>query len=558
MASKSVYIADTWVALQTPGGPLPGTFSADGTVYTFPRVVVKDRRGATRHWEIRVQVRGPAGLINFNCPEVLRQPVPDLSESTGFVGLISTDTWHEGGELHQGKVPTEIKQGRNLGKKNATNVATQALRDALGSYNKQLKSAGVQASTQGATTASGLPCNSRPYPMLVKKINETAGARLTLDVFRQGVTVQRKINGVRAVAFIPAPQTQPLVFYSRKGGEYPGMPELAKQGAALLAFAPQAWAALCKKKGRDPWKRLSDAVCGARVNPEGPVETSVASPNPQTYLDGELYLHGKSLQWISGQSRGSTGGSKLEFWVYDCFFPALHAANITITSATRQQFLDLLFAAARDARAPGELVLSRVRRVENFPVNTGGTLEESLERVHALAQQFVSNGFEGAIARKDGAGYRYGTNNHHSDHLVKIKPRYDAEFPVVGYTQGDTGKDVGAVIWICEVPIGRSSTGQAERFNVVPKNMSYADRYKIFRCLGEPVDGAAGQPPAAKTTRFERDFLGKPLTVEYPELSSKTGKPTQAKALAFRTYEPERGGGSVEEGPVFRLLRECE
>jgi hypothetical protein len=78
--------------------------------------------------------------------------------------------------------------------------------------------------------------------------------------------------------------------------------------------------------------------------------------------------------------------------------------------------------------------------------------------------------------------------------------------------------------------------------------MTYAERYKIYRCLGVNV-AADGTPPVS---RFERDVIGKPLTVEYKELSPTTGKPLQAKALAFRTYE-----SGPDADPIARLMREC-
>jgi hypothetical protein len=169
-----------------------------------------------------------------------------------------------------------------------------------------------------------------------------------------------------------------------------------------------------------------------------------------------------------------------------------------------------------------------------------------MEEVEALTKRFLAEGYEGAIARKDGAGYRYSYSGYHSSGLLKIKPLFDSEFAVVGFTQGTSGKDVGALVWVCEVPEEGAPDPADRAFNVVPKNMTYADRYALFRCLG--ARGPDGR------TRFERTLKGLPLTVEYPELSAKTGKPVQAKATVFRTYE---GEGGAAGDPVRRLLAEC-
>ncbi len=61
---------------------------------------------------------------------------------------------------------------------------------------------------------------------------------------------------------------------------------------------------------------------------------------------------------------------------------------------------------------------------------------------------------------------------------MKIKPKHDAEFPVVGFTQGRRGKDVGAVIWECGVP--NPVNPRDKTFTVVPKDMTYEQRYAIY------------------------------------------------------------------------------
>lgn len=553
MASRGVHVGDTWEEL-TAGGAFPGGFSPDGATYIFPEVVSQNSRGKQLYWQIFVQLQalGPDGkcthAVPFGRREILGQPVPDLP---GFVGVVITTSRQEGGAARQGGVPTYVTAGKNAGKKNATNVATQALRDALGRYNKHRKGGvlpadppgraplGAAGALPGAAPGNAAPgdaapggaapggaapggaADERPLPMLVKKLDETRDARLTPAVFARGVTVQRKINGVRAVARnVPGG----VELYSRTRGTYEGMDNIRRQIALLLEGAGRVWLSASR----------------------GPEVAAVfaAEPGPcPVYLDGELYKHGRPLNWISGESRSASGGDELEYWVFDCFFPGAKCGSILFASEARQWFLDQLFLVAPKG------VITRVIRIENFAVRaeTPDHAPLALARVMELQKRFLAEGFEGAIVRKDDKPYRYGDKGYHSSNLLKIKPLLDSEFPVVGYDQGARGKDKGAVIWVCEVPAGQSLTGRAEKFNVVPKNMTYAERYKVFACLGLDVGGR---------TRFARDFAGRPLTVEYPELSKKTGIPTQAKALAFRTYEPAPGAGAPED-PVARLLREC-
>lgn len=451
MASTSVNVPNMLKAVGD--GTVPGEFSPDRTTFTFPRVDSVTARGKTQHWIIAVRLLDERDQPLAIEDRMLDSPAPPLP---GRVAGITTTSWQEGGKTRAGGVPTVITRGKNLGKSNATNVITQAFRDALGLYNKQLKHA--------------KSCVAPPPPMLVKKLGETRAATLTLADAEAGLIVQRKFNGVRAVARVGA--NGGVEFYSRTGGTYIGMDDLMAQ-----------------------MRRVFDS----------------AGRSPEIYFDGELYKHGKPLQFISGVARGSDQGD-LDYVIYDCFFPKDIAQNIDMPCIERQRLLRTIFREVAPAPA-------NVRLAANFSIGRGsaatqGELDALLEN---YSRRFVEEGYEGAIVRKELAGYQYGTKNYHSANLVKIKPIHDEEFPVVGYTQGTRGKDVGALIWVC-------SSGGA-RFNVVPKNVTYAERKKLFSCLEE------------NPGRFERAAKGKLLTVQFPE-KSKAGVPVQAKALGFRDYEP--------------------
>jgi hypothetical protein len=540
MASASVHVPDTWDAL-CAGNVFPGGFSPDGTVFSFPVVESLTSRGSKIFWCIQVQLRAPAGLVGqtvdvpyqsipFNTKECLAQPVRQFPP--GYEGVITSNSWHDGSSLRKGVVPTIVKVGKNVGKKNATNAITQSLRNALGLYNKHLKGGGHAAGASDKPVDNhGLPDKTppRPLPMLVKKLDATVDSRMSAETLARGVTLQRKLNGVRMVVF-NAKLSGPT-FYSRTAGEYQGMSNLRQQMAGLLAFAPAAWTMYCANIKSNPWIEVTAGSAGVA---------------PTVYLDGELYKFGKGLNWISGESRSATGGDELEYWVFDCFFPELAALGVDLPGRFRQQYLDTLFFLWSEGRDAG--ALPQVVRVENFAIPT--TEPEGKAFIFAKAKEFVVEGFEGAIARKDDRPYRYGTKGYHSSNLVKIKPLHDAEYIVIGYTEGTRGKDVGAVIWICTVPPSHLPGGT---FSVVPKNMTYAVRYQVYKCLSQIV--APAGPTNPPLTRFDRDFRGRPLTVEFPELSAKTGIPSQAKALSFRTYEP--GAGYETRDPLERLLAEC-
>jgi hypothetical protein len=476
MASASVTIGDYSAALAD--GTIPGAFGDGRRGFTSPEVISTNSHGATLVWSVGLRLFNAKGVEipiaeeYLGCPP--RPPPP------GAYAEIATRSYQisaagRRGDPRAGGRATRVAVGKNLGKKNETTVVTQAFRDLLGRFRTQSK------------RAASFPGAAGPPPMLVKRHGDGRAATLGPPDFARGVTAQRKLNGVRVVAFLG--DDKRVVLYSRKGIEYPGADTIRAELAPILGAAP-----------------------------------------PGLHLDGEIYLHGRSLQEISGQARGGAAADDLEYHVFDCF----GREGDTVASRERQQTLDRVLRPS-----------PHVQRVENFRVG-------SLDEIESLLARFLKEGYEGLIARKDDGCYQYGNNNFHSSNVIKFKPIHDAEFEVVGYAEGARGTDKGALIWICRIDpatAGDLSPDDLE-FGVVPKNMTYPERYRLFTCLGETVpDTRPGSAPGALTTRFERDVRGKPLTVEFPERTM-MGKPAQAKALTFRTYE---------EGPdpLAELFKAC-
>jgi hypothetical protein len=513
MASRAVHISNMKAAIAA--GTVPGAFRDNRAVFEFPTLTYCSARGATHVWTIRVRLlTGVPGEYAPITDAMLDQPSIAMPQHRAEITVESRQV---GGKTRE-TVPTYVTAGKNAGKSNATNAISQALRDALGLYNKQRKRGDAVDAPDRVREFDPMP-----PPMLVQKIGESRESTFTPLTFAAGVTAQRKFNGVHLVSFAGrgcdgAPQ---LVQYSRTGTAYPGQAQLIAELLPMIAAPP----------------RIEPGAYGVPAN-RAIVAAYGAAPGgagPTPYFAGELYLHGKSLPWINGQARRGDDDAVLKFHIFDVFFPHAKAAGHDMVSHHRQAYIGALFALADASAKPHEHVV----RVENFPVS-------SMDELNALAKRFIADGYEGAIARKNDAGYRYSYSNYHSANLVKIKPVFDGEYPVVGFTQGTRGKDVGAVIWECAVPDAPDPSDN--RFTVVPKDMTYAERYAIYICIGKLVPGADGK----LVTRFERDIRGLPLTVEFREISTKTGKPLQAKALTFRTYE--RGPGM---DPIKRLLDEC-
>lgn len=438
MASKAIHITNTLSAIES--GEIPCTYNRRTKEFVF-RPIETETKNGTSVWIVKVSLYDGEKPISIK-NEYLTNPVHRLD---GLKSKIIVESGLKTGKIRD-VVPTFIFKGKNIGKKNETNVITQAIRDALTMYNKKLKTA-----TSSVHTGKLF----MPPPMLVKTNGDTTAATITEDDIDHGVIAQRKLNGVRLIAVLDGDN---VVMYSRTSSIYPGLHNIRDELKPIL-----------KRSGG-------------------------------LYLDGEIYKHGESLLWISGQSRRDDDDSSMEYHVFDCFDPS----RPLLSTVERQSVLDGIL--------PDDL--AHVKRVQNF-------YPQSLEDIGSLKDEFVADGYEGIILRRSSGVYKFSYNGSRSSDIIRIKPKIHDEFECVGFTQGDKGKDRGAIVWICKGHKGGT-------FNVVPKGMTYSMRYKLFTVL-------------SKDDNFDRYLKGKKLTVEFDEYSKKTGFPLRAKAETFRTYEGDDG-----------------
>ena len=118
---------------------------------------------------------------------------------------------------------------------------------------------------------------------------------------------------------------------------------------------------------------------------------------------------------------------------------------------------------------------------------------------------------------------------------LKIKPMDDDEWPVIGWTQGSKGKDVGAIKWILTVTpetikqhkqkhnpdIVYPSDPNDRTYDAVTKGLDYEQRYAAFQFL------------TANPDYFDKHLRDQPMSVQF-SIISKFGKPQQPKVLGFR------------------------
>jgi ATP-dependent DNA ligase len=427
MASKSINITDY-------EKEIPGGLSADKLSWNFPQVKTTNQHGKLQEWDCYVELYKNGLLIKITNEFFSGELGSD------YISKIHTLSGQEGGK----KISSVniIKKGKNLGKKNATNPFTQALRDALSKYNKKL----------GKTDIGGNIQKNRYPPMLI------SGA--VKPNYSEKNYIQPKLDGVHVVAYMD-PDSKKVQLYSRTCNTYSAQPHIVEDITPLL-----------KKY-------------------------------PFVYLDGEMYKHGEKLQDISGAARGSDTKISLNFFIFDCFIPKklkTEEGKKKLTFDVRRSMLEKLMGENLHGKS--------VRFLPTYEVIS----EAEADKYY---NQFIDEGYEGAIVRRAVGTYTYSWNNYHSRDLMKLKPFFDKEYEIVGFGEGKKGKDVGAIIWKCKA-------GE-HTFTVVP-NMEYAERYKLFKKLKETPG------------LFKREYEGKMYTVKYTTLS-KDGVPQQPKGIVIRDYE---------------------
>lgn len=288
-------------------------------------------------------------------------------------------------------------------------------------------------------------------PMLAQRLDDNI-LDFTADVF-----IQRKFNGVRVVTGI----LKDVIMYSRTRKLYNGFDDIKQEAKVII-----------EKFNTD-------------------------NPGKHLYLDGELYKHGMSLQDISGMARrGEKKASQLQYYVYDCFVIENHKL-VGLKFGERNKIIEKYIPKSTTYIVP----------VETFRIN-------SLDEAKNYYNKFIKENYEGAIVRLN-TPYQFSYNSYHSPSLLKMKPAFDEEFKIVGYSAGEKGKAKDALMFELETKTGK-------RFTVTP-GLTLEERKQLYKSM--PAD-------------FDTKYKGKLLTVTYDELS-KDGVPSRARTdgIVIRDYE---------------------
>lgn len=141
--------------------------------------------------------------------------------------------------------------------------------------------------------------------------------------------------------------------------------------------------------------------------------------NPSMILDGELYHHGYHLQILSGIARLKTWEDRcniLEYHIYDIADSSLKFKDrLEILKKLKKEFQDI----------EGIEVLDHIE-------------SNSFREINELHNKWVSEGYEGLVARKPNSVYGFGKRG---PDMLKVKEYFEEEFKIVDISEGLRDED---------------------------------------------------------------------------------------------------------------------
>ena len=216
--------------------------------------------------------------------------------------------------------------------------------------------------------------------------------------------------------------------------------------------------------------------------------------NPTLILDGELYVHGYSLQTLSGLARLKKETDKcdeLQYYIYD-------VVDTNKTFEERLEILDHIKDELQLDFEPNKTFEDGDLQIQMVPhVKVEGWVQ--IKKIH---DSYVKEGFEGAVIRRPDK--KYGVNKRTND-MVKVKEYQDGEFEIVGFSEGLRPEDM---VFVCVTEDGK----RFEAKPIGPRELKYEYLERM------------------------KEIVGKMATVKYFSFSDE-GIPTQPVLKCIRDYE---------------------
>lgn len=455
----------------------PGKINKITNVYEFYTLYHLDDNNNKRMWKITIRlIKGSKKKYNIDWDLMSDNtiPVKDIYLNNGKIPEGTNAQFYVETGVIGGKITRHIPSYavcKNINKINERNVFEQALVSARSKYLKKIES-GFDVDINVTKNNNNL----KYFPMLVHKYEEKK------ENVKYPVFVQPKLDGTRCIAFLNKPISKKIqecniddiIMYTRQQKDYIGFTNIKK---LLLNPLIELW----------------------NIQKEESV-----------YLDGELYKHGENLQTISGAVRNHSREDikkyqGIQYWIFDLFYPS----ELYKTFTDRLNILNKLFTYIPKNNI---IIKTPIHNIIN---------EVDLDLIY---KKYIHDKYEGIIIRNmDSLYLTHPTKESakiRSNYVLKRKKRYSGEYELINYKQGVRGRDVGAVIWVLKTT---DSVGHDYEFNATPKNMTYDERYNIFKKLN------------SSDQLFNKKYKGRMMTIEYEDLSKKN-VPLRAKSVGFRDH----------------------
>lgn len=290
----------------------------------------------------------------------------------------------EDGKVSEKRVPVA---GKNIGRSNETTPAEQAVLEAQSRVNKQIDKGYVENQADAALPITDAYGNKKP--MKAKKVGEVEITDWDT------VYMQPKLDGHRCTW-----QNGQLISGNGKPIDLP---------------------------------HIVDAIHAAGLQ--------------DLPLDGELYLHGISLQAIGSLVKKPRAESlELSFHIFDLMMDV----PFVVRHHTLAVAMHLQPFSPTSGELPGALRLVSTVKVDS---------EETALAMHRL---YMSQAYEGSMRRWGTVGYQDGKR---SPYILKGKDMDDDEYEVVGYREGTPHAEVvdGAVVRTWHVPVWLLALGDGSK-----------------------------------------------------------------------------------------------
>lgn len=151
-----------------------------------------------------------------------------------------------------------------------------------------------------------------------------------------------------------------------------------------------------------------------------PYIVKLFNDNPGLMLDGEIYIHGKPLNFISRLVRKETLEEDHKLLNYHCY-------DIVDESKTFKERVKMLETFKKDCPNDSKLIIIEQRLIKG------------LDEIMSMHNEAVAAGYEGLVIKDPDKEYKCGARDNRA---LKIKEFQDAEFQILGIVEGLRDEDM--------------------------------------------------------------------------------------------------------------------